>query len=195
MSQVYKYTTAIVSASAGMLDADLAYQAQQALLAANITVVNGNLQVSHVGGNSYINALVVVDSSATGTLAASLRTAYQTISGLTVTGTPSITDTTAPPAPTPSVGGGGGGGGAGPNFMDNETPVTWTSNLEYILSHTPNPLGSLAVSIDDTVLGANGCNKLLVQGVDYHLGGTGNTHILYDVIPAATNKIRCSYRY
>jgi hypothetical protein len=82
-----------------------------------------------------------------------------------------------------------------PVFADAEVPTTFTTNAEYILAHTPNPLASLQVFIDDTSLGTDGCNKLLVQGTDYHLGGTGNTHIIYDVTPTATNKIVCWYRH
>ena len=88
---------------------------------------------------------------------------------------------------------GSGGGGGGPNFADNETPSTWTTNHEYILAHTPNPTSSLQVFIEDTSLGPTyGMKKLLIQGVDYHLSGN---HIVYDVTPSATNLIRCWYRY
>jgi hypothetical protein len=86
----------------------------------------------------------------------------------------------------------GAGGGGSPNFADNETPSTWSTNHEYILAHTPNPSASLQVFIDDTTLGTYGCTKLLVQGNDYHLSGT---HIVYDVSPTATNTIKCWYRY
>jgi hypothetical protein len=85
-----------------------------------------------------------------------------------------------------------GGGGSSPNFADNETPTTWSTNTEYVLAHTPNPTASLQVFVEDSALGGvNGMNKLLVLGVDYTMSGT---HIL--ITPAMTiNKIKAWYRY
>ncbi len=81
-----------------------------------------------------------------------------------------------------------------PTFVDNETPTTFTTNAEFVLANTPNPLSSLLVFINSEAVPKPGCDRLLVQGVDYHLGGTGNKHIIYDVTPTATNTIKAFYR-
>lgn len=81
-----------------------------------------------------------------------------------------------------------------PVFVDDETPATFTTNAEYILAHTPSPLSSLQVFINSEAIAKPGQDRLLVQGLDYHLGGAGNTHIIYDLTPTATNTIRCWYR-
>jgi hypothetical protein len=79
-----------------------------------------------------------------------------------------------------------------PVFVDAEVPSTFTTNHAYDLAHAPNPPASLQVFVDDTTLGATGCNVLLVQGVDYTLTN-GGTRIQYGSA-IITNKIVCWYR-
>lgn len=86
---------------------------------------------------------------------------------------------------------------ASPTFNDNVIPATFNTNADYDLPSAPNPTASLQVFINSEAVPKAGCDRLLVQGVDYLLttGAHGaNTRIHYLVTPTATNTIRAFYR-